>query len=478
MRTKHYKREGKHYIGKMMVSLIVVSVIIVSSFVTVMANTIPCTVIDGEKEYTFSLLSPEQKDIVAKAVEEGMNPLQKDDQIFMDSKKGQVIVKRALTVSVNIGNEYAALVAYHGDTVASVLQKGGILLHEGDLVEPAPQTTITSDTLVRLTRCTAATVTADGKTIRAELYGGTVADALKKLQIKLEKGDQVIPSADTLLTNDMAIRVNRARNVVITEGNESKTQQTMAATVGDALKEFGISLAKEDKLNVKLTDSVVDGMKIAIERRSSKEVTERESISYETTYRDDRSLARGETAIETAGQEGEKEVLYEEIYVDGELSEKVMKSEKILREPVTEVILQGTKEQEKPVPDNSGSGGSTPPPSNSTGEVTGSTFTDGDGKVVSYQNVMVGECTAYSVPGGTTSLGEPCRVGVVAVDPDVIPYGTRLYVTSGSYVYGYCVAGDTGGAAMAGDILVDVYYDTYEECCNFGRRDMTVYILS
>lgn len=69
------------------------------------------------------------------------------------------------------------------------------------------------------------------------------------------------------------------------------------------------------------------------------------------------------------------------------------------------------------------------------------------------------------------------QVGVVAVDPNIIPYGTKLYITSGNIVYGYAIAGDTGGAAMAGDILVDVFYDTYDECAAFGRRDMTVYII-
>ena len=44
-------------------------------------------------------------------------------------------------------------------------------------------------------------------------------------------------------------------------------------------------------------------------------------------------------------------------------------------------------------------------------------------------------------------------------------------------MYGYAVAGDTGGAAMNGHIVVDVFYDTYEECVMFGRRDMNVYVI-
>ena len=69
--------------------------------------------------------------------------------------------------------------------------------------------------------------------------------------------------------------------------------------------------------------------------------------------------------------------------------------------------------------------------------------------------------------------------GVVAVDPEIIPYGTKMYVASpdGKIVYGYGVAGDTGGACMAGDIIADLCYDTLEECSIIGRRQMVLYIL-
>ena len=60
-----------------------------------------------------------------------------------------------------------------------------------------------------------------------------------------------------------------------------------------------------------------------------------------------------------------------------------------------------------------------------------------------------------------------------------IPYGTKLYIASedGSYVYGYAIAEDTGGAAMAGDIVADLYMNSEAECCEFGRRVLNIYIL-
>ena len=102
------------------------------------------------------------------------------------------------------------------------------------------------------------------------------------------------------------------------------------------------------------------------------------------------------------------------------------------------------------------------------------------GNQVAYSSMLSGTCTAYSVPGGTTSLGWAAEYGVIAVNPNVIPYGTKMYVTSpdGSVVYGYGVAGDTGGACMAGDIIADLCYNTIEECSIIGRRTMNIYILA
>ena len=69
-------------------------------------------------------------------------------------------------------------------------------------------------------------------------------------------------------------------------------------------------------------------------------------------------------------------------------------------------------------------------------------------------------------------------MGHVAVDPSIIPYGTRLYIiaTDGT-VYGYAIAADTGTFIERGDILVDVYMASYEESCQWGLKDVNMYVL-
>lgn len=85
------------------------------------------------------------------------------------------------------------------------------------------------------------------------------------------------------------------------------------------------------------------------------------------------------------------------------------------------------------------------------------------------------ESTAY-YGHGTTALGlkpvrNPNGLSTIAVDPNVIPLGTKVYVSS----YGLAIAADTGGAIKGN--IIDVFLNSYEECYSWGRRQVTVQIL-
>lgn len=85
------------------------------------------------------------------------------------------------------------------------------------------------------------------------------------------------------------------------------------------------------------------------------------------------------------------------------------------------------------------------------------------------------ESTAYYGHGITASGLKPVRnpdgISTIAVDPNVIPLGTKVYVSG----YGIAIAADTGGAIKGN--IIDVYLNTHEECISWGRRNVTVQIL-
>ena len=94
---------------------------------------------------------------------------------------------------------------------------------------------------------------------------------------------------------------------------------------------------------------------------------------------------------------------------------------------------------------------------------------------MNYTAIMSMEATAYlpSDGGGSgiTAIGIPATYGVVAVDPGIIPLGSRLYIPG----YGMAIAADTGGAIYG--YRIDLCMESYAEAMNFGRRVVTVYVL-
>lgn len=168
----------------------------------------------------------------------------------------------------------------------------------------------------------------------------------------------------------------------------------------------------------------------------------------------------GKTKVQTEGKQGEALVTKKCKYVDGKKVSSKTVDTKITKEPVDKVVLMGTK----------GSNVSNP----------AGTFTDMNGNTVAYSSVVTGSGTAYTAPAGSlTATGVTAYHGGVAVNPNIIPYGSKLYIvsTDGSFVYGYATAVDTGGALMSGTAIVDCFYNTYDECVSFGRRNVNVYIV-
>jgi 3D (Asp-Asp-Asp) domain-containing protein len=92
-----------------------------------------------------------------------------------------------------------------------------------------------------------------------------------------------------------------------------------------------------------------------------------------------------------------------------------------------------------------------------------------------YSRSLAMKASAYSAydpgNGSYTYGGNLLRKGLVAVDPAVIPLGTRLYIQG----YGYAVADDIGGAIKGNRI--DLAFDSHSDAMNFGIQRLTVYIL-
>lgn len=314
----------------------------------------------------------------------------------------------------------------------------------------------------------------DGDTSKTLTFNeGTVADALKAAGMTLSNNDVVSFSANTELEPDMEIKVTHWYTVNIDNCGEKITKQVPAGTVSEILDFLNIKLGKNDVLVTDKNKKIEkDNMNIVIQKVTYKEITTEEEIEYKTINKDTDNLYKGETEVEKEGKNGIRTIVTRQKYINDKFVSDEEISNEVTTKPVDKVVLNGTAEKQSLLQTNFGA--------ISVNE-TSKILTDVNGNQVSYSHVLTGSGTAYtSEPGAITSTGRVAQYGVVAVNPNVIPYGSQLYIVSndGAFVYGYAVAGDTGGAMMAGDAICDLYYPNLDDCIIFGRRDISIYVLN
>lgn len=300
---------------------------------------------------------------------------------------------------------------------------------------------------VVLIKQNAVTVYIDGQEYAAFT---TLADDSEKW---LELAGVEIYDGDVVAVDGTSVYIDRAFYVTVKADGGQTVLRTVEATVSDVLAQAEIEYNDGDIINIPLDETVSGESVIELNRVSSSTVTETETVEYETEKVNTDELYIGQTKVKTAGQNGKIEYTYAVTYVDGVETERQLVGQETVKETVNKVVLVGTKK--KPT------------------VVTSSTPT-------SYKAVYTMTATAYTYGndgGNMTATGIRPYRGIVAVDPNVIPLGTKLYIetSDGSYVYGTAVAADTGGAIKGNKI--DVFLETYGECRNFGRRTVNVYVL-
>lgn len=309
--------------------------------------------------------------------------------------------------------------------------------------------------------------------------GGTVADALKKAGVTPGSNDMVTPKEDTKLKAGLEITVCPFVILTVRADGKTTTEMVPEGTVENALDFLNIKLNKNDRLNVKKTEQVTNEMIIKVDRITYKTVTKTEAIKYAVNETPSEELYEGETEVVSKGENGERTLKVKQTYVNGKLSDEKVLEKKVTKKAVAEEVLVGTKVKANVTSTDNSAAVQTSGEYGIPSYVEDGVLYDASGNQVPYKNVLYGSGTAYyAEPGALTATGTPAYVGGVAVNPNIIPYGTNMFIVSeDGFVYGYATAIDTGGALMDGTALVDCFYPTYDDCVVFGRRNVYVYIL-
>ena len=308
-------------------------------------------------------------------------------------------------------------------------------------------------------------------------YATNPADILSEAGLELGKDDTYTTQTALGLSE---ITVQRKQTITVIHGDKTMLVSSYGETVEAMLSRLNILLAKEDVLSLPLDTATYDGMVLTISRSVQTQETYTSVLPHETVYCYDPSLDEGEQVILTEGVDGRLLCTATVYYIDGQEINRVVNSQIVTDQPVDEVIAIGTYvENAAPLPATPPSYKEPETPANGMPVAENGILTTASGEVLTYTQKMDVVATAYSCNGvpGITFSGTPARVGAIAVDPTVIPLGTRMYIVSndGEYIYGIATAEDIGGAIKGHKI--DLYFDTFDECWIFGVRDCTVYIL-
>ena len=303
-------------------------------------------------------------------------------------------------------------------------------------------------------------ITDNGITKEIKTNESDVYEILRSENYILGDEDRVSYTKDD--NNEGHILIHRAFDTTVNVDGEAHTVTTLGGKVSDVIKKAGVTLGAADTVSPELDQNVSANMEITVTRVRNTNRNKTEVLPFETEYQDDPNIAIGNEEVLTEGEDGVLTVTYKDTYVDGKLTSSEKVSENVTTEPVNCVIKRGTAL-------------ATPYNTNTPDSVKLV-----NGIPENYTRVVSGKSTAYSAySGARTASGRYAVVGTVAVDPRIIPYGSELYIVShDGLVYGYAIAADTGSALTSGIAVVDLFMDSYADCCRWGAHYVDVYVLS
>lgn len=309
-------------------------------------------------------------------------------------------------------------------------------------------------------------VITDGEEVKVyHSYATDPAEVLTQAGIELNADDVYTTQPGDGVSE---ITVQRAQVITIDNCGEKVETTSYGETLEDLLNRLGIPAHGDYTVSLNMDTQTYDGMEVSIKYIVEAEETYTVDIAYETVYCYDPSLPAGKQEVIVAGALGQMQCKATVGYVNYKEQNRTVLEETVIRQPVTEIVLVGTGAKED---------------TNSQAPAIGDgVIVTASGEVLTYDSAVQFKTTAYTKTDegcdDWTATGTYARVGAVAVDPKVVPYGTRMFIVSndGVYIYGIATAEDCGGGVRGNHI--DLYFDTDAECWQYGVRSATVYFLT
>ncbi|MBR4909694.1 MAG: G5 domain-containing protein [Clostridia bacterium] len=308
-----------------------------------------------------------------------------------------------------------------------------------------------------------------GQTATVRTLSNEIGDALCCAGIDADS--YIVDTAEAKQGNETVVSLLKTFTVPITAGNSTVTVKVLENnTVEQVLNCAGFSVDQYDMVEPAPSTVVSEGTYIDYINIDYVTGSYTRAIPHSMTTIYSGSVDVGKN-YSTPGRDGLEQVNYTKKLVNGEEVETSVTGKVTLLAAQNSVLTVGTR---------------TPEVKASTSIAAISQLTpdipialDANGDPINYKKHITVQATAYTYTGFNCSTGVAPKPGYIAVNPKIIPYGTKMYIRSsdGRYVYGYAIAADTGGFIFERPTNVDLFFPTVVSMNDFGRRNVEIYIL-
>lgn len=343
----------------------------------------------------------------------------------------------------------------HADTVGDLLNEQNIKVSDADLVSPSLNTKIEEGLSIKWEQAKKITITVDGKKQTIQTAANQVSEVLAEAKIEVSEQDKLTPGLDAKVGPDTNIAIEKAFQVTLVDGvNEMKVWST-STTVADFLKQQEIQMNEFDRVEQRMDELVIPNDVIQVVRVEKVTDVVEAATNFAVETRKDKNLLKGKEKVVQEGKKGSVKQTYEIISENGKPVARILKGEEVVRDPAKKVVAVGTK-----IVTASVSRGAS-----SSSEPNGKEFYVSATAYTAYCN----GCSGITATG--IDLRSNPNLKVIAVDPSVIPLGSKVWVEG----YGYAVAGDTGGAIKG--MKIDLFMPTTDQAFGFGRKQVRIKVL-
>jgi uncharacterized protein YabE (DUF348 family)/3D (Asp-Asp-Asp) domain-containing protein len=298
----------------------------------------------------------------------------------------------------------------------------------------------------------AITLKYDGSSYAFSTSTHTVGEFLAEQGIEPENGDYVRPSLATPVQGGMTVEYRDPTELTLVVGNRSIAVRSSAATVREMLREQHVAPSSVAAVSPALDEPLAPSETVRV---TSWLARTRIPVAAPVVQRVDFSLGSRQSMVLAAGRSGIAELTYRLTQADGDdNASRTLVNTRIVRKPAAKIVVHGV----------------------STSAALALFAQRGFANALALAGTAIHMmATAYTAScygcSGIAAIGVPAGHGVVAVDPRVIPLGSKLFIPG----YGRAIAGDTGGSIVGSRI--DLGFNSQDEAMSFGMRPVTVYVL-